>query len=131
MSQVVDVVSLADHAELQGLAVGGPGEAVADLEMGVVKQAGRRENLAWGRVPAPCDDQIAQPRRVAAEQLRVDRVGHTYDRHILAADRYHACSLWLRVEDPHDVRIRIRAAAVDHDLVVAGAGPAVVDELEA
>ena len=46
MAQVVDVIDLSDHPELQWLAIGGAGEAVADLEVRVVKQTCRCEDLA-------------------------------------------------------------------------------------
>ncbi len=96
-----------------------------------MKQTGRREHLARRREPAPGDDHVAQPRRVASEQSRVHRRGHTRDRDVLPADPNHSGGLGLRVQDLHDIRIRVRAGAIDHDLVVAGAGLAVVDEQEA
>src|SRR5262249_60086957 len=74
LAPALRVEDLADDPRVDLLAAEGDGHAVADGLAGLGEEAGVDDHLAWSPVPAPGDDVVAGPRRVAEEGLGGNRV---------------------------------------------------------
>ena len=101
-----EVVDLADDAQLHDRTMKRPGKAVADLEMGVLEQPLGRHHLTRAVYPAATYQQVAERRRVTAEDGRVDRIGDPWNGDVRGCLRDHTCGLRLRADQFRGIGVR-------------------------